>query len=147
MRMRCTSRSAPVCASNRAVAMASTCGIGMLVEAVHEQCLSVGDVLALQYITCAYTYHAPQAASVASARPLLHHHRVIPCMDDLVVMQARILLPRNQAANGQAASDANNYAAAGHLVDEDDGGLVLLGQPEHVAHHAGPLAQVLLHKL
>ena len=34
-----------------------------------------------------------------------------------------------------------------HLVDEDDGGLVLLGQPEHIAHHAGALAQVLLHKL
>lgn len=26
-----------------------------------------------------------------------------------------------------------------HLVDKDDGGRVLLGQPEHVPHHAGAL--------
>ena len=33
------------------------------------------------------------------------------------------------------------------LIDEDDGGCVFLGQPEDVTHHAGALAQVLLHKL
>lgn len=33
------------------------------------------------------------------------------------------------------------------LVDEDDAGRVFLGQPEHVAHHARPLAQLLLHEL
>lgn len=34
-----------------------------------------------------------------------------------------------------------------YLVNEDDGGGVLLGEPEHVPHHAGPLAQVFLDKL
>ena len=34
-----------------------------------------------------------------------------------------------------------------NLVDEDDGGRVFLGEPEHVPHHPRALAQVLLHKL
>ncbi len=33
------------------------------------------------------------------------------------------------------------------LVDEDDGGRVLLGEAEDVAHHARALAEVLLHEL
>ena len=33
------------------------------------------------------------------------------------------------------------------LIDEDDGGGVLLGQAEDIPHHAGPLAEVLLDKL
>mmetsp|Transcript_6733 Transcript_6733/g.27471 ORF Transcript_6733/g.27471 Transcript_6733/m.27471 type:complete len:295 (+) Transcript_6733:25-909(+) len=34
-----------------------------------------------------------------------------------------------------------------HLIHEDDRRRVLLGEPEHIAHHSRPLAKVLLHEL